>query len=175
MQLSDAIALIQTPRLISAKPVKWADLGCGSGLFTRALASFLPSGSTVYAVDTIQLAIADFKNDTGVSVEIVRQDFVRDDWSFATLDGILMANSLHYVEDKLAFFQKANRYLSETGCFLLVEYDTDVPNPWVPYPLSYSALQQLVTQAGYASVEKLHEKPSLYGRANLYASYISRL
>lgn len=62
MTQRDAIALIDHPLLHAASrdhwadlatiaPVRWADLGCGSGTFTLALAGLLPSGSTIDAID----------------------------------------------------------------------------------------------------------------------------
>lgn len=90
------------------------------------------------------------------------------------LDGILMANSLHYVRDKLELIQKLSACLKPGGNFLIVEYDTDVPvSHWVPYPVSFSKLKQLFGVTGYGIVEKLGERKSAYGRANLYAAWIS--
>lgn len=173
MHLQEAIALIHNSYLSATGPVTWADLGCGTGLFTHALASLLPAGSLIYAIDTDRASLTGIADHNNVVIEKVRQDFVQDEWPFETLDGILMANSLHYVKDKSAFIKKANHHLTESGCFLLVEYDTDTPNPWVPYPLSYNSLKQLFEKAGYRSVEKLAEKPSIYGRAKLYSAYIT--
>jgi hypothetical protein len=51
MELREAISLIQTGEIIQDKQTTWADLGCGSGLFTRALAGMLYSDSIVYAID----------------------------------------------------------------------------------------------------------------------------
>ena len=51
MELGEAISLIQTDEIIQDKQTTWADLGCGSGLFTRALAGLLYTGSTIYAID----------------------------------------------------------------------------------------------------------------------------
>jgi hypothetical protein len=41
MQIKEAISLIKTEGFFEDTKTKWADLGCGSGLFTRALASLL--------------------------------------------------------------------------------------------------------------------------------------
>jgi ubiquinone/menaquinone biosynthesis C-methylase UbiE len=51
MTQRDAIALIDHPILRAAPPTHWADLGCGSGTFTLALATLLPPGSTIEAID----------------------------------------------------------------------------------------------------------------------------
>ncbi|QHV97671.1 class I SAM-dependent methyltransferase [Spirosoma endbachense] len=174
MQLSEAIALIEGGHYQSASTSRWVDLGCGKGLFTRALASYQQPGSTIYAVDTDYLALETLTDYQEVTIETLCCDFIRDEWYFYDLDGILMANSLHYVQDKPTFIQRAIRHLNESGVFLLVEYDTETANPWVPYPISFKSLTRLFGEAGFHSVEKLRERPSLYGRANLYSAFISK-
>ena len=52
MTHDEAVGLISSGRLTNSPgPATWADLGCGDGTFTLALASLLPAGSTIYAVD----------------------------------------------------------------------------------------------------------------------------
>jgi response regulator RpfG family c-di-GMP phosphodiesterase len=101
-------------------------------------------------------------------------DFVNQELNLPGLDGILMANSLHYVKNKPAVITKLSSNLEEDGSFIIVEYNTAIANKWVSYPIGYQALKELFEKAGFTQVIKLREKPSLYGRANLYAAYISR-
>ncbi|CCH53861.1 methyltransferase type 11 [Fibrisoma limi BUZ 3] len=174
MQLSEAIELISHDQLITSRASVWADLGCGSGLFTRALVRFLQPGSHIYAVDLDETILPKALETGPVTIRPLRLDFVQNDWPFRALDGLLMANSLHYVSDKRTFLQKAVRHLTDSGSFLIIEYDTDQGNPWVPFPSSFRSLSRLFEEAGFASAQKLHERPSRYGRANLYSAYISR-
>mgnify|MGYP002361559137 CR=1 FL=1 len=51
MELSEATILIENDYLAPSGAAEWADLGCGSGLFTYALAQLLHAGSVVHAVD----------------------------------------------------------------------------------------------------------------------------
>ncbi|OMP78348.1 class I SAM-dependent methyltransferase [[Flexibacter] sp. ATCC 35208] len=163
MQLSEAIQFIQCDILQHAPVSKWADLGCGSGLFSMALAHYLPEGSTIYAVDHKPAT-----RIPGHGIEIFELDFVFDPFPFGAVDGILMANSLHYVKDKPAFLQKLKRYCST---LLVIEYDIEKPVPtWVPYPVSYS---KLTTCFPDKQIKKLRERPSAYGQGNMYAALIS--
>jgi hypothetical protein len=59
------------------------------------------------------------------------------------LDGIIMANALHFVRDKRPLLQQLRGYLKANGRFLLVEYDTDHGNHWVPHPLAYPTWEKL--------------------------------
>jgi hypothetical protein len=83
-----------------------------------------------------------------------------------------MANSLHYVRDKTAFIKNIERSFVQKGSFLIIEYDTEQANPWVPYPINFSSLKQLFNKAGYAVVEKISETPSAYGPRNIYSAWI---
>src|SRR5438309_10226217 len=123
MRLADAITLIQTADINKAGPATWADLGCGSGTFTYALAHLLAPYSTIYAVDR---SVQRLQPTTSNNVEVVfeRADFIREALSFPPLDGIIMANALHYVQDKASLIEQLKTYLSDNGMFIIVEYDT---------------------------------------------------
>lgn len=173
MQLSEAIQLIQSDKLSRSTPSEWADLGCGSGLFSYALSHFLKSGSRLYAVDKVNPIKPEIQPN-GVELIPVQQDFVTDPLNLQNLDGILMANALHYVKNKPVLIERLKASLKPDGLFLLVEYDTDRPVPtWVPYPIRFSALTPLFQSAGYGSVQKLAERPSRYGTGSMYAALIS--
>lgn len=166
MELNEAIELIRYEGIAGAGSSAWADLGCGPGLFSRALAGLLQPGSTVYAIDKEPVSI---EGENGVTIKPLQLDFVASDLPLQDLDGILMANSLHYVKDQYGFIRKAGSYLKPGGSFIIIEYDTDKANPWVPYPLSYHSLLRLFHKAGYTDITRLHEHPSIYGRANIYS------
>lgn len=167
MELRDAIELIRFD--VGKTPAKWADLGCGGGLFSRALAHLLVPGSTVFAIDRTAPAF-DFSGDEkGIELKKQTADFIDDEWGFSPLDGILMANSFHYVKEKASFIHKLTAYLKPDGRLLFVEYDTDVSNAWVPYPVRVEGLRLLLAKSGFSFNQKLHERPSAYGRAKLYS------
>jgi hypothetical protein len=56
MKIREAIALIRTHSISWGRPQSWRDLGCGSGMFTTALARLAP-GSTIHAFDLDQTAL----------------------------------------------------------------------------------------------------------------------
>jgi len=172
MTLQNAIALIQHPGIGETANAQWADLGCGAGLFTFALASQLQPGSHVYAVDKSAGALEKHANPHNIGIEFLQMDFIQESLPFQKLDGILMANSFHFVAAKPAFITKLARHLKKSGMFLLVEYDTDKPNSWVPYPTSSRSLQSLFEDAGYGSFEILGKLPSAYNTAQLYGAMI---
>jgi|SRR5688572_24165792 len=173
MLLETAVSLINHPGVAAAEISNWVDLGCGNGLFTKALASLLKPQSTIYAIDRApQVKDGTIQNE--IQVITRKSDFVTDSLDLPPLDGILMANSLHYVKDKPQFIDRMNGLLKPAGKFIIVEYDTDRPNRWVPYPLKYTALVPVFRMAGYRQIEFIHAVPSVYRDADIYGCIISR-
>ena len=180
MELNEAITLIEPAFSQNGTEVKTgdkasgrntqADLGCGQGLFSLALASLLPPESTVYAVDKV-LPIPGLAGDFNkVVIRELELDFEKNRLELRELDGILMANSLHYIEDKTALLGRLISCMKPEGRFLVVEYDTAVSNRWVPFPIGFSRLQQLFKERGFMTTKKIAmEKASLFNRANFIA------
>src|SRR5436190_19078030 len=126
------------------KPQLWLDLGCGTGLFTLALANNLPAGSKIVAFDKDEEALRKIPatvND--VVIQTVVADFMYDALNVEEVDGTLIANSLHYVKDKETLLKKLISSMKTNGIFLIVEYDRHVGNQWVHYPLTIDAAKSL--------------------------------
>ena len=174
MTSEQALVLIDNPPLRRlTQPTRWADLGCGSGLFTLTLAGLLQPGSTVYAVDR-HPTIAQQITANQISIQPQKNDFVKKDLGLRDLDGVLMANSFHYVKDKPALLKTLQPLLRPTHFFLIVEYDRTQPVPvWVPHPLGFEALESLFHAAGYQSITRLGQMPSAFGGTNLYGAIIN--
>lgn len=175
MQLTEAIELISTNYLVEqGKSSVWADLGCGSGLFTKALGHYLKQRSVIYGIDKNNSLKHETTNN-GVEIIPVQSDFVTDTLNLKNINGILLANSLHYVKDKISFLKKCKTYLADDAYFLIVEYDTDIPVfKWVPYPVNFSSLVILFKEIGFSSSRKLGERASAYRRGNMYAVLFSK-
>ncbi|HTP03091.1 MAG TPA: class I SAM-dependent methyltransferase [Anaerolineales bacterium] len=173
----------------------WADFGAGTGAFTLALRELVGTDAEIYAVDRTggdlrQLQEAYHKRfgDTG-KLHLVVGDFTRP-LDLPPLDGMLMANSLHYfrddatsgkasgtvtppdpgshlgehLRDKLSLLRYFGSFLKPGGMFLLVEYNVDSGNPWVPYPLSFQTWQRLAKEAGFTEPRLLTTHPSSFLR-----------
>jgi trans-aconitate methyltransferase len=169
MRHRDAVAMLAGAR-VPPWPSTWADLGAGNGTFTLALAELLPQGSLIHATDVDAGALARIPPSPHVRIEKHVGDFTTE-WPFdRVLDGILMANSLHFVSEQSAFLVRCAARLSPSASFLVVEYDTDVSNPWVPYPASFGSLSRRFASVGFERVERLSSRRSRYQRASLYSA-----
>jgi SAM-dependent methyltransferase len=174
MRRRDATDMLAGSGIEELGPTIWADLGCGDGTFTLALAEMLASESVIHAMDLDGSALRRIPTvHNHVRITLHRGDFTKQPWPFANLDGILMANSLHYVENQAAFIRGCESQMKPRRRFLIVEYDTGEASRWVPYPVSQTKLTALFERAGYSS-RVLRSRPSIYRRAPLYAAAIER-
>ena len=172
MLLKEAIELIKYKKISKPGRQTWADLGCGSGTFTKALADLLSPGSVIYAVDKNSSALKQIPEEFGnASINKISGDFTKTEIPF-NLDGIIMANSLHFVNDKASFIKNIKNHLKEKGSFLIVEYDIDTANTWVPFPVSFQSLKLLFENMKYSSIIKLSERSSLYQSGHIYSAII---
>ena len=158
------------PGILSAGGT-WADLGAGSGAFTGALARLLGPGALIYAVDRDRQALRGLTrlaSADAARVVPVEADFT-DEVSLPPLDGALCANSLHFQADACRALQNAVRWLRPGALLLIVEYDQPRANPWVPYPLPWSACADVARRAGLEGARLLGRMPSAY-HGSMYAA-----
>lgn len=144
----------------------WADLGSGSGAFTLALADLLGPTAHIYTVDKDKSALREQERVMtsrfpATTIHPLAADFTHP-LALPPLDGIVMANSLHFVREKQTVLQLVRSYLRPGGRLLLVEYSTDRGNMWVPYPFSYSTWEVLAQQNGFTSTSQLATVPSRF-------------
>ncbi|MDH3245469.1 MAG: class I SAM-dependent methyltransferase, partial [Saprospiraceae bacterium] len=96
MTIDEAVNLIKPA--VSSRSSVWADLGAGSGVFTMALSEILGFGATIFAVDRKLSALRKKLDHTYVRSKIMlMEENFHDSLDLPKLDGIIMANSLHYV------------------------------------------------------------------------------
>ena len=173
MRLADAIEMLADSGADAPGPTTWADLGCGRGTFTLALASLLATGSVIHAMDRDGAALKAIPPaHDGVTIEMHRGDFTEMGWPFGDLTGILMANSLHYIEDQRAFLAACESRMLDSRRFVIVEYDTGDADRWVPYPVSRARLRTLFDPAAY-SIRVMRSRASAFGRAPLYSAVMT--
>lgn len=168
MKDTEAIHLIQKD-VSAQKAEHWLDLGCGSGFFTKALAKLLPDNSKITGVDSTQQVLP--KSINNVQVEFLQANFTKEEVQLPQINGILMANSFHYVRDKATLIHKLERLFEDKKQFLIVEYNTQSANHWVPYPITFQNLKTLFLKLNYSKINKLGELKSVYG-GTMYAALI---
>lgn len=174
MRIEEAVALIRGA--VAGQDGAWADLGAGEGMFTRALSEILGAASRIYAVDLDRAAVAELEAWAGLArgVQVIRADFTTDLALPSPLDGMMFANSLHFIPDAGAVLHRLTRLLRPGGRVVLVEYDARNASRWVPYPIPIAALPALAAEAGLTPFTVSDTRPSKY-QGVIYAAYADRL
>jgi hypothetical protein len=131
----------------------------------------------VYAVDRDRAALRTLRTmaggaTSGARIEVVNADFTRQ-LDLPPLAGILAANALHFVprHEQAALLTRLAGLLDAKGRALLVEYDRERGNPYVPYPISRKRLARLAHDAGFGEPLLLAAQPSEYG-GELYSALL---
>jgi SAM-dependent methyltransferase len=164
MNHQDHVRLLQ--KGVVAPGGVWADLGAGDGAFTLALAELLGPGAMIYAVDREggalrRLASALARQFPATTLHTRVGDFTQP-LDLPKLDGLVMANSLHYIPDPGPVVAKLRQLLTAEGRLLVVEYNTDRGNQWVPYAFSFGTWQQISRRAGFVHTELIATQPSRF-------------
>ena len=147
----------------------WADFGAGSGAFTLALSELVGLKAEIYAIDKDRSGFGKLEQShralfgTSQNIHPMRADFTGR-LSLPPLEGIIMANSLHFFKDKETILRHVRSFLKLNGTLLLVEYNVDAGNMWVPYPLSFETYKALAPRAGFTEPRLLATHPSRFLR-----------
>ncbi|MEO8230127.1 MAG: methyltransferase [Chloroflexota bacterium] len=164
MDHSDHVRLIRDG--VTGGGSHWADLGSGKGAFTLALADVLGPTGRIVSVDRDPDALRAQADDLrrrfpAVDLDQRLADFTRP-LELGPLDGIVMANSLHFVRHKVPVLALVRGYLRDGGRLVLVEYDADRGNPWVPFPLSFETWRAVADGAGFRDTRRLDSVPTRF-------------
>ena len=162
MKIEEAIELIAPLRIESEEPQLWADLGCGSGLFSRALATRLPQQSRILCIDKSGPGWKSIEANN-VGLEFIKADFNKYEFENGKFHGFLMANSLHYIKNKPSLINRLVPAMRPNGTIVIVEYDTESANLWVPYPITYEKLKSLFLNNSMNKITRIGERRSRFG------------
>lgn len=142
----------------------WAEFGSGRGAFTLALAELLGPGGVIYSIDRNRGALrtqekAVRQRFPHIELHLLHADFTKP-LELPPLDGVLMANSLHFQRDRLDVLRSVRSYLKPGGRLVVVEYNLTRGNYAVPYPVPYAEFVELTERAAYISTCMLATRPS---------------
>lgn len=166
MTHQEALQLIP-PGSIVAKPQYWLELGCGTGTFTYALAHRLPANSSILAIDR---SVQQLHSTADVSITFQQAD-MRQFTPTKPVNGVLLANSLHYVEEQELFLKKMMQWFQQDIQILLIEYDTEQSSHWLPWPVSKQKVASFANRMSL-SITFLGQRASVYQRSQIYSAQL---
>jgi ubiquinone/menaquinone biosynthesis C-methylase UbiE len=160
----DHVALIRAG--VEGTGPRWLELGAGEGAFTLALADVLGADAEILACDRDARALRQAASRVhrafpAAHVETRAFDFT-EALPYGPFDGVLAANSLHFVKDRDATLRAIRWALVPLGRLVVVEYDADRGNPWVPHPFSFETWRREAVAAGFDEPRLLHRVPSRF-------------
>lgn len=169
MDHADHVSLLRPAIATPGQGAVWADFGAGTGAFTLALADLLGPGAQVIAIDRDRGALELNARSVraafpGTLLTALVADFRGPLPDLPALDGLVAANSLHFVprSDQVAVIGALAARLKPDGTFIVVEYDSDGGNHWVPNPFSARAWPRLAEQAGLVDAHEIGRVPSRF-------------
>ncbi len=135
MESANRVRKLQVERVVQALDVKpgevVADLGAGSGLFTRPLARKVGPDGLVYAID-IDRALLDHVEETAHEQNLPNIRTVLaseyDPRIPEKVDLVLICDTLHQIKDPGAYLKDLTRYLKDSARVAVIDYEKNWPS-----------------------------------------------
>jgi ubiquinone/menaquinone biosynthesis C-methylase UbiE len=153
-----------------------ADIGAGSGLFSRPMAKVVSPAGIVYAVD-IQQDLLNYINQRdqqeGISnVKTVLGEFDDPKLPTRNVDVALINDVLHHIEHRAAYLKALGTYLNPSGRIAIIEMNKDDPNtPHRNQPellVSHEQISAWMSDAGFRLAQ---EFPDLFPGTKWFLVY----
>ena len=158
LEESDRVARLQVPRVVAAlglKPgMRVADVGAGSGLFTRPIVTAIAPG-VVYAVDIdaellkILMRLAADAGVTTVQTIVGRPD----DPSLPTpVDLVFICDALHHIANPAAYLKTIRRSVAPGGRAAIIDYNRNWPEGHESMQFTPAQLSEWMRAAGFTEI-----------------------
>ncbi len=155
------ISELQVDRVIAALKIKpgqkIADLGAGSGLFTRPMAAKLAGTGIVYAID-IDPDLLKHIEKTAQEQKLSNIRTVlgteTDPKLPAPVDLIVIIDTLHHIQNQSAYLKNLKRYLRPDGRIAIIDFTNDWPAGHEKMRYTLADLEGWMKAAGYTRTAK---------------------
>jgi ubiquinone/menaquinone biosynthesis C-methylase UbiE len=154
---AERVARMQVPRVVTAlnlrAGMRVADIGSGSGLFTRPIAKAVQPKGIVYAVDIDEalLAIVD-RSAKEAGLDNVRT--IRGAATDANLpepvDLIFICDTLHHIGNHATYVKNLRKHLKPGGRVAVIDFSDRWPDGHEPMRYSLAQLDAWMKDAGFA-------------------------
>jgi len=153
---AERVARMQVDRVVGAlalKPgMKVADLGSGSGLFTRPIADGVSPGGVAYAVDIDPglLQIVDRRaQEAGIRNITIVQAAPEDPKLPESVDLIFICDTFHHIESRGAYLRTLRKYLNPGGRVAVIDFSESWPEGHESMRYILAQLDEWMGEAGF--------------------------
>jgi ubiquinone/menaquinone biosynthesis C-methylase UbiE len=153
---------------LSLKPgMVVADIGAGSGLFSRPLSKAVAPSGKVYAVD-IQQDLLDYidkrdKEENIRNVQTVLGEFNDPKLPARNIDLAFINDVLHHIQNRAAYLKVLGAYMKPSGRIAIIEMNKDDPNtPHKSQPELLVAREDILKWMSDAGFKLVEEHPDLF-------------
>ena len=153
---------------LSLKPgMVVADIGAGSGFFSRPLAKAVAPGGKVYAVD-IQQGLLDYinqrdKEENIRNIQTVLGEYDDPKIPAKNVDLAFINDVLHHIEHRAAYLKALGTYIKPNGRIAIIEMNKDDPNTGHKnQPELLVAREEIVQWMSDAGFKLVEEHPDLF-------------
>jgi cyclopropane fatty-acyl-phospholipid synthase-like methyltransferase len=132
-----------------------ADLGAGSGLFTRPIAGKVGEKGTVFAID-IDPELLKHIDKSAENPAVIRTVLAAEDDPKIPerVDLIVIIDTLHHIRNREAYLKKLRNYLQPSGRIAILDFSKEWPAGHEQMKYSLEELEGWMKSAGYKRVEK---------------------
>jgi ubiquinone/menaquinone biosynthesis C-methylase UbiE len=144
-----------------------ADIGAGSGLFSRPLAKAVAPSGKVYAVD-IQQDLLDYinkraKEESIKNIQTVLGEFNDPKLPTRNVDLAFINDVLHHIENRAAYLKALGTYIKPGGRIAIIEMDKNDPNtPHKNQPELLVSREQITQWTSDAGFKLVQEYPDVF-------------
>jgi ubiquinone/menaquinone biosynthesis C-methylase UbiE len=144
-----------------------ADIGAGSGLFSRPLAKAVARAGKVYAVD-IQQDLLDYINQRDQqenihNIQTVLGEFGDPKLPARDVDLAFINDVLHHIQNRAAYLKALGGYTKANGRIAIIEFNKDDPDaPHRDQPELQVGREEILQWMSDAGFELVDEHPDLF-------------
>jgi ubiquinone/menaquinone biosynthesis C-methylase UbiE len=185
----DWVAVLESPNRIAGQKVDEvlarlqlhpgmvvADIGAGSGLFSRPMVKAIAPTGLIYAVD-IQQDLLDYidqrdRQEHISNVKTILGEFNDPKLPAHNVDLALINDVLHHIQNRAAYLKALAAYMKPSGRVAIVEMNKDDPNtPHRNQPELLVSRQQIETWMSAAGFHLAQEFPDLFPGTKWFLVY----
>ncbi|MEW6208157.1 MAG: methyltransferase domain-containing protein [Acidobacteriota bacterium] len=155
------VELLQVDRVVETLKIqpgqKVADIGAGSGLFSRPIAKRLGAKGIVYAIDIDDGLLKHIdKTAAEQSLANIRTVLCKEDDPMIPepVDLIVIIDTLHHIAGQGAYLKNLHRYLRPSGRVAIIDFSKTWPPGHENMKFALEDLENWMKAANFAQVEK---------------------